>query len=170
MADASRLDADVQRRPLIPLRLRRQHAGQSNPVNVPGRAQNFLFTHTRNFSPTWTNEFRVAYGRFVALFQANNPDVALNGPVFAIAGTQITNVGLTATFPQGRFLNNYQFQDTVTNTLGNHTIRAGVDLARQLSKALVPFNNRGTLSFSSGGGFPAFGNFVDGFSGVQGTF
>jgi hypothetical protein len=139
-------------------------------IDVPGRAQNFHFSHTRNFSPTWTNEFRLAYGRFVALFQAGNPEVALNGPVFAVAGTQITSVGLTPTFPQGRFLNNYQFQDTVTHTRGNHTVRAGVDLARQLSKALVPFNNRGALTFSSGGGFPAFGNFVDGFSGVQGTF
>ena len=145
-------------------------------IDVPGRAQNFLLSHTHNFSPTWTNEFRAAYGRFVALFQANNPDVALNGPVFAFPEAQITSVGLTATFPQGRFLNNYQFQDTVTNTLGNHTIRAGVDLARQLSKALVPFNNRGALTFSSSDAsddvpaFPAFGNFVDGFSGVQGTF
>src|SRR5215475_2548207 len=162
MADASRLDADVQRRPLIPLRLRRQHAGQSNPVNVPGRAQNFLFTHTRNFSPTWTNEFRFAYGRFVALFQANNPDVALNGPVFSFNGTQITDVGLDSAFPQGRFLNNYQFQDTVTHTFGNHTIRAGVDLARQLSKELVPFNDRGTLTFSAGGEFSV--------GGVEGIF
>src|SRR4030095_9968712 len=86
------------------------------------------------------------------------------------AGTTISNIGLTPTFPQGRFLNNYQFQDTVTHTRGNHTIRAGVDLVRQLSKALVPFNDRGTLTFSAGGDFPAFGNFVDGFSGTQGTF
>src|SRR5262249_39777641 len=84
--------------------------------------------------------------------------------------TQISNIGLATGFPQGRFLNNYQFQDTVTHTLGNHTIRAGVDLARQLSKELVPFNDRGVLTFSSGGGFPAFGNFVDGFSGTQGVF
>lgn len=139
-------------------------------IDVPGRAQNFLLTHTRNISPTWTNEFRFAYGRFVALFQASNPEVALNGPVFAFAGTQITSVGLSATFPQGRFLNNYQFQDTVTRTIGDHTIRAGVDLARQLSKSLVPFNDRGSLTFSAGGGLPAFGNFIDGFSGVQGTF
>lgn len=145
-------------------------------IDVPGRAQNFLFSYTRNFSPTWTNEYRMAYGRFVALFQASNPEVALNGPVIAFSGTQITSVGLNAAFPQGRFLNNYQFQDTVTHTRGNHTIRAGVDLARQLSKALVPFNDRGILTFSSSDAsddvpaFSAFGNFVDGFSGVQGTF
>jgi len=145
-------------------------AFQGFGIDVPGRAQNFLFTHTRNFSPTWTNEFRIAYGRFVALFQAGNPEVALNGPVFSIPEEQITDIGLDPAFPQGRFLNNYQFQDTVTHTRANHTIRAGVDLARQLSKALVPFNDRGTLTFSSGGGFTAFRNFIDGFSGVQGAF
>ncbi|HZF37484.1 MAG TPA: carboxypeptidase regulatory-like domain-containing protein [Blastocatellia bacterium] len=145
-------------------------------IDVPGRAQNFHFSHTRNFSPTWTNEFRFAYGRFVALFQAGNPEVALNGPVFSIAETQITDVGLDPTFPQGRFLNNYQFQDTVTHTRGNHTIRAGVDLVRQLSKALVPFNDRGALTFGSSDAsddvpaFPAFGNFVDGFSGLADPF
>ncbi|MBO0861901.1 MAG: hypothetical protein J2P21_26110, partial [Chloracidobacterium sp.] len=145
-------------------------AFQGFGIDVPGRSQNFLFSHTRSFSPALTNEFRFSYGRFVALFQANNPAVALNGPVFSIAGTQITDVGLDPTFPQGRYLNNYQFQDTVTRTFGDHTIRAGVDLARQLSKELVPFNNRGTLTFSSGGGFAPFRNFIDGFSGTQGTF
>jgi hypothetical protein len=139
-------------------------------VDVPGRAQNFLFTHTRSFSPTLTNEFRFAYGRFVALFQPGNPEVALAGPVFSIDGPDISSVGLEADFPQGRFLNNYQFQDTVTRTIGGHTIRAGVDLARQLSKEFVPFNDRGILTFTSGGGFPAFGNFVDGFSGTEGVF
>src|SRR5215510_356519 len=139
-------------------------------VDVVGRTQNFHLSHTRTFSPTWINEFRFAYGRFVALFQAGNPDVALNGPVFSIGETPLDDVGLDPTFPQGRFLNNYQFQDTITHTRGSHTIRAGVDLVRQLSKALVPFNDRGFLTFTSGGGFPAFGNFVDGFSGTQGVF
>jgi outer membrane receptor protein involved in Fe transport len=139
-------------------------------LDVPSRAQNFQLSYTRNFSPTWVNEFRFSYGRSAGVFQASNPAVALNGPVFSIAETVISDVGLDPTFPQGRFLNTFQFQDTVTHIQGGHTIRAGVDLARQLSKELVPFNDRGVLTFSSGGGFPAFGNFVDGFSGVQGTF
>ncbi|MCI0665015.1 MAG: carboxypeptidase regulatory-like domain-containing protein [Acidobacteria bacterium] len=139
-------------------------------VDVLGRAQNFHLSHTRTFSPAWVNEFRFAYGRFVALFQAANPEVALNGPVFSLAGTQLDDVGLDPTFPQGRFLNNYQFQETITHTRGGHTIRGGVDLVRQLSKALVPFNDRGVLTFTSGGGFPSFRNFADGFSGTQGTF
>jgi carboxypeptidase family protein/TonB-dependent receptor-like protein len=139
-------------------------------IDVPGRSQNFNLSHTRNFSATLINEFRFAYGRFAAQFLPGNPEVALNGPVFSIAGEPVDDVGLDAGFPQGRFLNNYQFQDTVTHTRGDHTIRAGVDLVRQVTKSLVPFNDRGTLTFSAGGGFPAFRNFIDRFSGVNGPF
>src|SRR5262249_50643638 len=85
-------------------------------------------------------------------------------------GTQITSIGLASLFPQGRILNNFQYQDTISHTMGAHTIRAGVDLTRQLTKELVPFNNRGSLTFTGGGGFPTFGNFIDQFSGIQGGF
>ncbi|HKX33611.1 MAG TPA: carboxypeptidase regulatory-like domain-containing protein [Blastocatellia bacterium] len=141
-------------------------------IDVPGRTQNFLFSYTRNLSPRWTNEYRFAYGRFVVLFQANNPAVALNGPAITFSGLGFddTFFGLDPTFPQGRYLNNFQVQDTITYTRGDHTIRAGVDLVRQKTKELVPFNDRGTLNFSAGGGYEAFGNFVDGFSGTEGTF
>ncbi|MBO0722219.1 MAG: TonB-dependent receptor, partial [Blastocatellia bacterium] len=139
-------------------------------IDVPGRSQNFNLSHTRSFSPTLINEFRFAYGRFVAQFLPSNPAVALNGPVFSFAGEQITDVGLDSGFPQGRFLNNYQFQDTVTHTYRDHTFRAGVDLVRQLTKESVPFNDRGTLTFSAGGGFPTFRNFIDGWSGTDGQF
>ncbi|HKX31917.1 MAG TPA: hypothetical protein VJ302_29795, partial [Blastocatellia bacterium] len=149
-------------------------------IDVPSRSQNFHSSYTRILSPKWINEFRFAYGRFVAQIQPNNPAVALNGPQFLFAGTTISSVGLDPALPQGRTLNNYQFQDTVTYTQGAQTVRAGVDLVRQNAKLLVPFNNRGTLSFSANlppptvppdaTNFPAFGNFVDGFSGTQGAF
>ncbi|HKX31962.1 MAG TPA: carboxypeptidase regulatory-like domain-containing protein [Blastocatellia bacterium] len=139
-------------------------------VDAPGRAQNFHVSYTRILSPKWTNEYRFAYARYVSLFRPGNPAVALKGPVFSFAGTQISDVGLDSDYPQGRYLNNFQFQDTVSYNRGDHTIRAGVDLVRQRTKELVPFNDRGILTFSSGGGFDAFTNFVDGFSGTQGIF
>jgi hypothetical protein len=36
----------------------------------------------------------------------------------------------------------------------------------QRAKQFVPINTRGQLTFAAGGGFPAFGNFLDSFSGV----
>ncbi len=138
-------------------------------IDVPSRVQNFFFNYTRTFSPKFLNEFRFSYGRFNAAFQPQNP-ATLEGPVFAFGGINVTTVGLDPTFPQSRTFDNYQFQDTITYTVRGHTIRAGVDLLRQDAEQSVPFNGRGTLTFSAGGGFPTFGNFVDEFSGVQGIF
>ena len=149
-------------------------------IDTPSRSQNFHFSYTRVLSSRWINEYRFAYGRFVAMIQPSNPDVALGGPQFLFTGTPISSVGLDQALPQGRTLNNFQFQDTVTYTQGDHTVRAGMDLVRQTAKLLVPFNNRGTLNFTANpppagtvagpDNYPAFGNFIDGFSGTQGAF
>lgn len=139
-------------------------------VDVPGRSHNAYLSWTRSFSPTWTNEFRFSYGRFQALFTPRNQSAIDFGPQIGISGSQISTIGLSSLFPQGRILNNFQYQDTVTHIAGAHTFRAGVDLTRQLTKEFIPFNNRGSLTFTSGGGFPALGNFIDAFSGTQGTF
>jgi len=138
-------------------------------IDVPSRVQNLYANYTRTFSPRSLNEFRFSYGRFNAAFNHQDP-ATLNGPRFALGATNISSVGLDATFPQSRIFNNYQFQDTITYTVRDHTIRAGADLLRQDAEQRVPFNSRGTLTFSAGGGFPTFGNFVDGFSGTQGVF
>jgi hypothetical protein len=139
-------------------------------VDVPGKTHNAYLSWTHVFSPTLTNEFRFSYGRFDAMFTNRNQTAIDFGPQIAFGGTTIATLGLSQNFPQGRILNNFQYQDTVSKTFGVHTIRAGVDLTRQLTKELIPFNNRGTLTFTPGGGFPTFGNFVDEFSGTQGIF
>jgi outer membrane receptor protein involved in Fe transport len=148
---------------------------QGFAVDVPGRVQNLYGNYTRILSSRMTNELRFSYGRFNVLFGAQDPAALNFGPQFLFSGASISGVGIlggltTTFFPQGRVFNNYQIQDTITYTSGEHTVRAGTDMMRQLAKQFVPFNAQGTLTFSAGGGFPAFGNFVDGFSGTQGTF
>jgi outer membrane receptor protein involved in Fe transport len=148
---------------------------QGFAVDVPSRVQNLYGSYTRLLSSRMTNELRFSYGRFNVLFGAQDPAALTFGPQFLFSGASITGVGilggLTNTFfPQGRLFNNYQIQDTITYSAGAHTIRAGTDMMRQIAKQFIPFNAQGTLTFSPGGGFPAFGNFVDGFSGTQGTF
>ena len=138
-------------------------------VDVPSRVQNFFFNYTRSISTRLTNEARFGYGRFDAEFTSRNPQVGVSGPVFLFTGAGlgqgITSVGLPNVFPQGRLFNNYQIQDTLADTIGNHTFRFGVDLNIQRSQQAIPFNSRGVLTFAGGGGFNAFGNFVDQFSG-----
>ena len=135
-------------------------------IDVPSLTQNFHASQTHVFSPRTVNEFRFGYGRFNILFGPRDAALATSGPQFLFSGTQISTIGLSQAFPQGRIFNNYQFQDTVTHTVGNHTLRVGADILVQRGKQFVPINTRGTLTFAPGGGFPTLGNFVDGFSGV----
>ena len=141
-------------------------------VDVPSRIQNFFFNHTRSVSTRLTNEARFGFGRFNANFVARDPLVAASGPVVSFTGAGlgqgITSVGLPSTFPQGRLFDNYQIQDTLSYTLGNHTFRFGGDVNIQRAQQEIPFNSRGILTFAGGGGFNAFGNFVDQFSGRAG--
>lgn len=141
-------------------------------IDVPSRVQNFYANYTRSFSTRTTNEFRFGYGRFNVEFAPRDPEVGLAGPVFSFTGAGlgqgITSVGLPTGFPQGRLFNNYQFQDTISHTAGNHTLRFGADLNVQRSTQDIPFNSRGILTFAGGGGFNSFGNFVDQFSGRGG--
>jgi hypothetical protein len=138
-------------------------------VDVPGLSQNFYFNYTRNLSTRLVNEARFGYGRFNVNFSPRDPQIEASGPVFAFTGAGlgqgITNVGLPFGFPQGRLFNNYQIQDTLSYTAGNHTLRFGADLNIQRATQQIPFNSRGVLTFAGGGGFNAFGNFVDQFSG-----
>ncbi|HKG80117.1 MAG TPA: hypothetical protein VKA78_11875, partial [Pyrinomonadaceae bacterium] len=138
-------------------------------VDVPSLVQNFYFNYTRNISTRLVNEARFGYGRFNANFAARDQQVADAGAVFTFSGAGlgqgITSIGLPFVFPQGRLFNNYQIQDTLSYTAGNHTFRFGADLNVQRAQQAIPFNSRGVLTFAGGGGFNAFGNFIDQFSG-----
>jgi hypothetical protein len=141
-------------------------------VDVPSRVHNFFFNYTRSISSRLTNEARFGLGRFSANFVARDPQVAASGPVFSFTGAGlgqgVTSAGLPSAFPQGRLFNNYQIQDTLSYTSGKHTFRFGGDVNIQRSRQDIPLNSRGVLTFAGGGGFNAFGNFVDGFSGRGG--
>lgn len=138
-------------------------------VDVPSLVQNFYFNYTRNVSTHLTNEARFGYGRFNAQFVSRDPQVGIAGPVFLFSGAGlgqgITSIGLPSIFPQARLFNNYQIQDTLSYTAGNHNLRFGGDVTIQRATQAIPFNSRGVLTFAGGGGFNAFGNFVDQFSG-----
>lgn len=129
------------------------------------RYYNFLIAETHVFSSSLTNELRLAYNRIQLGFpvtDAGGPAGTL--PELNIAG--VTSLGVNATFPQGRTANNYQVQDTATKIFGNHTIRGGVDYLRQISTQTAPANLRGSRTFSAGGNYSAFANFVDNFGGT----
>ncbi len=143
---------------------------EGTEIDVPSLVQNAYINWTRTFTARTTNELRFGYGRFDVRFTPRSS--SLVGPQFLFGGdaASVTGIGLDPTFPQGRIFNNYQLQDTISHTIGNHTIRAGFDINKQRAKQFIPINLGGTLTFTAGGGFPAFGNFVDNFSGTSGVF
>ncbi|HYG80972.1 MAG TPA: carboxypeptidase regulatory-like domain-containing protein, partial [Pyrinomonadaceae bacterium] len=138
-------------------------------VDVPGKADSFYAAYTRNFSANTTNEFRFGRNKFDVLFGPRDESLSTSGPQIVINTASISTVGLPATFPQGRNFINYQFQDTITHTIGNHTFRAGLDILAQRGSQFVPINTRGILNYTTGGGFTALGNFIFGFSGPAGS-
>ena len=160
---------------------------QGFEVDVPSFSQNIYTAYTRNFSPNVTNEFRFGYGFFKANFLPRNPAIGQSGASVGFSGIDlgsgINGVGLNSGFPQGRKFNNYQFQDTVTYTLGRHTFRIGADLNLQKGSQAVPFNSRGTFAFTASNSIRitpsdpnsatfrinAFQNFIQGFSGSGGS-
>jgi hypothetical protein len=158
-------------------------ADQKNPIGgatigLPGfttssanRFQNFLITETHVFSPSLTNEFRLAYNRIAIGIPLDPPNpLAETLPSIRIVGItdltgRVTNVGIQTNIPQGRIANNYVVQDTMTYVRGNHTFRGGLDLLLQRSRQFAPFNQRGFLRYDASEGFSAFANFVDDFGG-----
>jgi len=127
-------------------------------------------TETHVFSPTMTNELRLNFMRLRPLFPADaTSPVALTRPVIQFAQSGgLTELGLPANIPQGRYGNNYQLQNTATKIMGTHSLRFGGDILHQRSKQFAPIAERGLVTFSPSTGFETFANFLDDFSGTAG--
>jgi hypothetical protein len=123
---------------------------QSGPSRILGA----MWSHT--FSPTVLNELR---------FSAQQIDFTF-GPTAATAANVMAHLptinlqnelnfswgGFSqASYPQGRGHKTFQFQDAVSWTKGNHTMKLGADITTLLVKDQFPFNADGTISVGSGG-------------------
>lgn len=143
--------------------------------NFQGRTMSGVFNDTYLISNTWTNEFRFSYERFNYFFPlADTKGIGSTLPEIS-TGT-FTNLGVSATFPQGRIANSYQYGDSMSLVRGKHTMRFGGEILRQLASQVAPFNGRGQLSYfqSSPNTFvpatiQAFANFIDNYSGPTGN-
>ncbi len=136
------------------------------------RYQNFLFTDTHVFSPSITNELRLAYNRITLDFPNDGKDPSSQTLPFIDVGTAFggpdAGIGVATNIPQGRIANNYLIQDTATWVRGDHTFRFGTELLKQRSRQFAPIVERGSLTYRSSGSFSEFANFVDDFGGSAG--
>lgn len=142
-------------------------------TDVLGPSRNLLITHTWIVSPTVTNEARVSpYGLidFQFPFADDASELARTLPQISFAGSGgLSTVGIATNLPQGRRAKNFLVQDTLTKVWNEHTFRGGFEYLRQTARQRPPFNERGSFAFATGGGFTGFANFIDNFSGANGT-
>ncbi|HEX7771842.1 MAG TPA: TonB-dependent receptor plug domain-containing protein, partial [Pyrinomonadaceae bacterium] len=142
-------------------------------TDVLGPSRNLLITHTWIVSPTITNEARVSpYGLIDFQFPlaSNASELARTLPQISFAGSGgLSTIGIATNLPQGRRAENFLVQDTLTKVWNEHTFRGGFELLRQTARQRPPFNERGSFAFATGGGFNGFANFIDNFSGANGT-
>jgi hypothetical protein len=122
--------------------------------DVPAKNNNLGVTYTRTFSPRFVNEARFDFSRLDVKF--GDPNATKPGPGIQFAGTRDFNGDLSLAFgtqnnlPQSRIVDVYQYQDTVTTTLGNHGLKFGADIRQQKVTNFFLPNFLGTYSFNGG--------------------
>jgi outer membrane receptor protein involved in Fe transport len=132
-------------------------------------SQNVVLSETHVFSPTTTNELRLPYNRANLDYplDTENP-LGKTLPRWTIGGG-ITALGVATNFPQGRTVNNYAIQDTVSHVRATHSLRIGVTLTQQRARQFAPIRERGEIAYGTATGYSNFANFVDDFGGSSGT-
>jgi Carboxypeptidase regulatory-like domain len=153
-----KLDWNVSSRDLATFRVDYQHVINTFPAplgpildgtgsfqghNQSYLSENFMLSETHTFSPTLINEFRYGfnYGNDSNLQYNYNTDIAgslgLGGVPVDLATQQgglpsvsdgFTTFGTHGNNPTHEGMNVYQFLDNVTKVIGNHSLKAGVEV------------------------------------------
>lgn len=152
---------------------------QDTEQGGPARNTGGIWTHS--FTPTLVNEARFTAQQINFAFAplastTSNPLYALPNFTFVeLPGASYG--GSDSTFPQGRGHDTYEYQDGLSFTFGSHSIKFGTDIVHVSINDLIPFNNRGAISFEAGGDCSAIGldtctslaNYLDDFTGPSGS-
>lgn len=147
-------------------------------TNEGGPSYNSGIVETHQFNSHLLNELRVSYTRIAFTFDLR-PDTYSNplaiGPTVAIASVQ--GYGIPTAVPQGRGHNTYQFQDALSYTRGNHSMKFGFDLNQIRVRDAVPFTFYGSISYAANSAkaasgsvpaaaaYSALANYIDDYSG-----
>lgn len=121
------------------------------------------FTDNHVFNSKAVNQFRFQYSIFEPSYQTDSP----NAPVVLIGyrnpetgnnqtlivGNSTASGGNSETFPQNRRETRFQYQNTLSYVLGNHTLKGGFDIQTIRSKAKELADATGTFNFANMGTF-----------------
>ena len=136
------------------------------PINVPGfpfsdnyKFQNLVLSDVHKFSTQLINELRFAYSRSRTRY--NKPDYNIdprslgftypilgdsNMPLIFMSG--LTAIGTSSETNGLRRDNIFQYQDHLTYVHGNHNLRAGLDIFRNLFSLREDNSNDGSFNFT----------------------
>lgn len=146
----------------------------NNPGQLPGfdtdqtaAAHNAGIVETHTFNSTLLNEFRASYGRIGVIFAL--PASTTSDPLFGLPILSVSNLttyGIPDAYPQGRFHDTLQFQDSVSWTHGRHFFKTGFDIADVRARDQIPFNFYGTIGYADvEAGYSGLANFLDDYAG-----
>jgi outer membrane receptor protein involved in Fe transport len=144
--------------------------GFDGEVGGPSEFGGMSWTHV--LSPRLVNELRGSITRVNILFQATpsasaNPASTL--PTLSFLDNGMPNLGLSQNIPQGTKENYYQYQDTISWTLGKQSFRIGADVGRILESDLVAQLSIGEVFYAQGAGNSGLGNFLFNQTGPSGS-
>jgi hypothetical protein len=119
-----------------------------NLIPVQGRL--FSYTLTHSFTPTLTNETRLAYRRFLQTFQV--PNISYPGldqfPNIGLGDLGV-NIGPDPNAPQFNIENNYQVVDTLSWNKRGHSIKFGGDFRKLISPQSFVQRQRGDYEYNT---------------------
>lgn len=136
--------------------------GTATGTNTPLRNQSGTFNYVKVFSPTLLNELRLGVVRWnqnitplnnefdtataVGIPGININDKAGGLPSLAITGFQ--GIGDASTFPETSQMTSFQYEDVLTWTKENHTLKFGGIFVRHRFNGFSAFPTRGTFTFN----------------------
>lgn len=132
---------------------RLENAFQAKNINTD--AVNFTDNHV--FGASTVNQFRMQWSRYQPSFQAPDPFdpvvlVSYRDPVVNTVRTLIMGNSTTSTssnFADTRNETRWQFQDSVTHVVGDHSLKFGFDIQNVVSKVTGLGDATGTFNFGS---------------------
>ncbi|MBS1835952.1 MAG: TonB-dependent receptor [Acidobacteria bacterium] len=137
-------------------------AGSGVGTTTPLRNQSGILNYVKVFSPTLLNEARTGVVRWNQNINPLNnqfntadavgiPGININdksGGLPALNVTGFQTIGDSSTFPETSQMTSFQFEDVLTWTKGNHTLKAGAIFVRHRFNGFSAFPTRGTFTFN----------------------
>jgi hypothetical protein len=112
-----------------------------------------ILNHVWTASPRLVNDFRSTFVRYTQFFPLTG--VAQNYPTLTIDDLQAITIGPNGNLPQHRVFDEYSLGDTVSFTMGRHTLKWGGQYYWYISPSVFLQNERGQDGYSSIASMPA---------------